>query len=154
MQSTVGVQVPGDLDPRVSPHYLTTMKKAYLKLRYLVDSGCIFVGHDLRHDFKSINIIVPPQQVSHCVAGRRHLGIQCMSHPIAGTSVVVMSAHRFVKQKGFDSRWAECSDSVTIDLPAIFAKAVRYQRQCPQCVHVSNVLTKLAKEGLLVGAGH
>ncbi|KAL0035268.1 hypothetical protein WJX79_009470 [Trebouxia sp. C0005] len=55
--------VPGDLDPKVSPHYLTTMKKAYLKLRYLVDSGCIFVGHDLRHDFKSINIIVPPQQV-------------------------------------------------------------------------------------------
>ena len=39
------------------------MKKSYLKLRYLVDSGCIFVGHDLRHDFKSINIIVPPQQV-------------------------------------------------------------------------------------------
>lgn len=57
-------QVPGDLDPKVSPHHLTTMKKAYLKLRYLVDSGCIFVGHDLRHDFKSINIIVPPQQVS------------------------------------------------------------------------------------------
>ena len=57
------VQVQGDLDPKVSPHYLTTMKKAYLKLRYLVDSGCIFVGHDLRHDFKSINIIVPPHQV-------------------------------------------------------------------------------------------
>ena len=60
------LQVPGDLDPKVSPHYLTTMKKAYLKLRYLVDSGCIFVGHDLRHDFKSINIIVPPQQVINC----------------------------------------------------------------------------------------
>lgn len=74
MQSSIMVQVPGDLDPRVSPHYLTTMKKAYLKLRYLVDSGCIFVGHDLRHDFKSINIIVPPQQVSHWVAGRPQPG--------------------------------------------------------------------------------
>lgn len=65
--ASLGVQVPGDLDPKVSPHYLTTMKKAYLKLRYLVDSGCIFVGHDLRHDFKSINIIVPPQQVINCL---------------------------------------------------------------------------------------
>ena len=60
-----GMQVPGDLDPKASPHYLTTMKKAYLKLRYLVDCGCIFVGHDLRHDFKSINITVPAQQVWH-----------------------------------------------------------------------------------------
>ena len=69
--ATSVLQVPGDLDPRVSPHYLTTMKKAYLKLRYLVDSGCIFVGHDLRHDFKSINIIVPPQQVTshNCPSG-------------------------------------------------------------------------------------
>ena len=63
------MQVPGDLDPKVSPRYLTTMKKAYLKLRYLVDSGCIFVGHDLRHDFKSINIIVPPQQVTSRLTG-------------------------------------------------------------------------------------
>lgn len=109
----VVVQVPGDLDPRVSPHYLTTMKKAYLKLRYLVDSGCIFVGHDLRHDFKSINIIVPPQQVSHGVAGRLHLAIECcMLQPTPGTSVV-MSAHRFVRQPGLTQ---ERSGFVTIDM--------------------------------------
>ena len=33
--------VPGDLDPARSPHYLTTLKRAYLKLRYLVDAGAV-----------------------------------------------------------------------------------------------------------------
>ena len=57
------VKVPGDLDPQQSPHHLTTMKKAYLKLRFLVDAGCILVGHDLRNDFRLLNIVVPVNQV-------------------------------------------------------------------------------------------
>ena len=36
---------PGDLDPSVSRHHITTMKAAYLQLRQLVDAGCRFVGH-------------------------------------------------------------------------------------------------------------
>ena len=57
------MKVPGDLDPQQSPHHLTTMKKAYLKLRYLVDAGCTLVGHDLRNDFRLLNIVVPVNQV-------------------------------------------------------------------------------------------
>lgn len=34
-----------DLDPHLSKHYLVTLKTEYLKLRHLVDSGCIFIGH-------------------------------------------------------------------------------------------------------------
>eukprot|EP00964_Phaeocystis_antarctica_P043916 scaffold25192_cov59-Phaeocystis_antarctica.AAC.1 len=33
---------PGDLDPSVSRHHITTMKAAYLQLRQLVDAGCRF----------------------------------------------------------------------------------------------------------------
>ncbi|KAL6047104.1 poly(A)-specific ribonuclease [Balamuthia mandrillaris] len=59
--------VPGDLDPAVSPHHVTTLKDAYLKLRFLVDTGCIFVGHGLQKDFRIINIMVPPSQVRDTV---------------------------------------------------------------------------------------
>lgn len=55
--------VPGDLDPASSPHFITQLKHAYLKLRYLIDAGCIFIGHGLKQDFKMINIVVPPEQV-------------------------------------------------------------------------------------------
>ena len=44
--------VPGDLDPALSKHHIVELKHAYLKLRYLVDAGCVFVGHGLKQDFK------------------------------------------------------------------------------------------------------
>ena len=55
---------PGDLDPSVSAHHITTMKATYIKLRQLADAGCRFVGHGLSKDFEIINLALPPEQVS------------------------------------------------------------------------------------------
>ncbi|ORY23812.1 ubiquitin carboxyl-terminal hydrolase-domain-containing protein [Naematelia encephala] len=57
----------GDLDPNNSPHTLVPLKVAYKKLRLLVDLGCIFIGHGLSKDFRTINIFVPPEQVMDTV---------------------------------------------------------------------------------------
>jgi PAB-dependent poly(A)-specific ribonuclease subunit 2 len=47
--------VPGDLDPKLSKHHVTTLKSVYLKLRFLADVGCKFVGHGLAKDFRIIS---------------------------------------------------------------------------------------------------
>ncbi|KAJ3251679.1 poly(A)-specific ribonuclease [Boothiomyces macroporosus] len=53
----------GDLDPLLSRKPLVSLKVAYKRLRLLVDMGCIFVGHDLRKDCRTINILIPPSQI-------------------------------------------------------------------------------------------
>lgn len=57
-----GVQ-KGDLDPRFSNHNLVPLKVAYKKLWLLLNLGCIFIGHGLPKDFRTINIHVPKSQV-------------------------------------------------------------------------------------------
>eukprot|EP01041_Mallomonas_annulata_P010277 gene10277-21444_t len=52
-----------DLTPSLSRFSIISHRTAYLKLRYLIDHGCIIVGHGLKKDFETSNIFVPPNQL-------------------------------------------------------------------------------------------
>jgi PAB-dependent poly(A)-specific ribonuclease subunit 2 len=54
---------PGDLNRETSPHAPVSLKHAYKKLWLLLNLGCVFVGHSLANDFRTINIHVPKSQV-------------------------------------------------------------------------------------------
>lgn len=54
---------PSDLNSKTSKHHLISARSAYLKMRYLVDRGCKFIGHGLRQDFLTVNLFVPPCQI-------------------------------------------------------------------------------------------
>ena len=56
---------------QTSSHHLIPLKRAYMKLRFLVDMGYTFVGHGLHNDFRIINLFVPTSQV---------LSLICTSH--------------------------------------------------------------------------
>jgi PAB-dependent poly(A)-specific ribonuclease subunit 2 len=55
--------VEKDLDPKTSNRHLISTRTAYLKLRLLIERGCIFVGHGLKQDFWTANLVVPPSQI-------------------------------------------------------------------------------------------
>ncbi|KAF8457687.1 putative PAB-dependent poly(A)-specific ribonuclease subunit [Terfezia claveryi] len=58
---------PGDLDVRLSKHNVIPLKIAYKRLWLLLNLGCIFIGHGLTKDFRTINIHVPKNQVQDTV---------------------------------------------------------------------------------------
>jgi len=53
-----------DLDPTTSRRNLHHMRTVYLRLRWLADAGCVFLGHGLDNDFRMCNLTLPPAQVA------------------------------------------------------------------------------------------
>lgn len=52
-----------DLDPQNSQHGLVSRATAIRRLWLLLNLGCVFIGHALNNDFRTINLHVPPEQV-------------------------------------------------------------------------------------------
>lgn len=82
----------GDLDLGTSKHHLTTLKASYTKLQYLIDRGCVFVGHGLANDFKLINLVVPPGQVVDTVElfrlpQQRNLSLRFLTARLIGEDI-------------------------------------------------------------------
>jgi hypothetical protein len=91
--------IHGDLDPITSRHHLVTLKTSYLKLRWLVDNGIIFVGHGLSKDFRMINMYVPSNQIIDTVhlfhlPGQRLLGLRYLIRYFFGNDEGIQDASR------------------------------------------------------------
>lgn len=43
------------------------MRTVYLRLRWLADAGCVFLGHGLDNDFRMCNLTLPPAQVAELI---------------------------------------------------------------------------------------
>ncbi|CAD6185872.1 unnamed protein product [Caenorhabditis auriculariae] len=81
-----------DLDPLKSTKHLTTLKRVYLKILYLVERGVIFVGHALFNDFSVLNIFVPPSQIIDTVLlfrlpAQRLLSLQFLVFHLLGEKI-------------------------------------------------------------------
>lgn len=81
--------VAEDLDPSKTSHCLISTRTAYLKLRYLMEQGCIFVGHGLRQDFATVNLVVPPCQIVDTVEiyhqpGQRYISLRFLANYVLG----------------------------------------------------------------------
>ena len=81
--------VAQDLDPATTKHILISTRSAYLKLRFLMEQGCIFVGHGLRQDFATVNLVVPPYQILDTVElfhqpGMRYISLRFLANHVLG----------------------------------------------------------------------
>jgi PAB-dependent poly(A)-specific ribonuclease subunit 2 len=84
--------VPADLNFSQSKQTLVSLKNAYRKLSYLIDLGCIFIGHGLKKDFRTINIFVQSSQVIDTVdiyriRGQRKISLRYLSWYVLGKDI-------------------------------------------------------------------
>ncbi|KAG5357473.1 PAB-dependent poly(A)-specific ribonuclease subunit PAN2 [Yarrowia sp. C11] len=84
---------PGDLDPSISRKPLVSLPTSYRRLWLLLNLGCVFVGHGLANDFRTINMQVPPEQVIDTLdlyyipSERRKLSLRFLAWCVLGKKV-------------------------------------------------------------------
>ncbi|KAG7343374.1 exonuclease [Nitzschia inconspicua] len=81
--------VADDLDPSRAKHRIISTRNAYLQMRFLMEQGCIFVGHGLKQDFATVNLIVPPHQILDTVEifhqpGMRYVSLRFLANYFLG----------------------------------------------------------------------
>ncbi|RPA72773.1 PAB-dependent poly(A)-specific ribonuclease-like protein subunit pan2 [Ascobolus immersus RN42] len=88
---------PGDLEVGRSTKALVPLKVAYKKLWILLNLGCIFVGHGLVKDFRTINIHIPQPQVVDTVLlftlknSFRKLSLRFLAYMLLNEKIQTMS---------------------------------------------------------------
>jgi hypothetical protein len=113
---------PGDLDMNTSTHWLTTSKCVYQKLRFLVDAGCVFIGHGLHTDFRILNLFVPAGNIIDTVElfhipGQRFLSLKYLASKLLNKSIQGGDVHCSIE----DARTA-------MDLYRVYLKLVEEGR--------------------------
>ncbi|KAH3686033.1 hypothetical protein WICPIJ_003033 [Wickerhamomyces pijperi] len=81
----------GDLNPQTSNKPLVELDIVYRKLWLLLNIGCVFIGHGLTNDFRTINIAVPKAQVKDTAVffhkGQRILSLRFLAYSLLGKRV-------------------------------------------------------------------
>jgi PAB-dependent poly(A)-specific ribonuclease subunit 2 len=81
--------IADDLNPSKARHRIISTRSAYLQLRYLLEKGCIFVGHGLKQDFATVNLAVPPTNILDTVEifhqpGMRYISLRFLANYVLG----------------------------------------------------------------------
>lgn len=133
---------PGDLDRATSRHVLCSLKVAYKKLWLLLNLGCIFIGHGLLKDFRTINIQVPKSQVIDTVdlfyirSRQRKLNLRFLAWLLLGEEIQ-LEEHDSVEDARTALRlwkkWREFEDAGILEnrLEWIYAKGRDYGFKAP-----------------------